>query len=237
MLNTLRSQSGNRTSALEARLRSFAPLAPADVEVVRACGEDLRSAPAGVEILSTSEAEHPRLIVSGWAASARSLRDGRRQVLQLFLPGDVLGLSLFTADGAVALSNVATADARPLAAALLGRAPAHAALHQAWEQSRYARHQQLLDQVLRLGRLSAYERMAHLLVELMERHRRAGLSDGQRMPWPLTQETLADVLGLSVVHVNRILQQLRREGLIVLRAGQLVTPDARRLAAAALWDG
>jgi CRP-like cAMP-binding protein len=237
MLNALRSHPGGRTGPLEARLQSYAPLKPSDLEVLRACGEDLKNAPSGSDILSASDGEHCRVIVSGWAASARSLRDGRRQVLQIFLPGDVLGISRFGSDGVVALSNVATTDARPLASALGARDPAHLTLWQAWERAQTARHQQLLDQVLRLGRLSAYERTAHLLLELMDRHRRAGLSDGQRMPWPLTQETLADVLGLSVVHVNRILQQLRREGLILLRAGQLATPDPARLAAAAVWDG
>ena len=74
----------------------------------------------------------------------------------------------------------------------------------------------------RLGRQTGYERTAHLLLELGDRLAAAGLGDGRRFPMPLTQESLADALGLSVVHVNRILQQLRRERLIELRSGEAV---------------
>jgi CRP-like cAMP-binding protein len=208
------------------------------VDVIRACSEDTKVSPPGIALGGGAHGEqHPRLITSGWAAAARHLPDGRRQILQIFLPGDVLGLSFLYLDGAVALTSTTTVDARPLAAALAEDDAEHVALRLAWERAQLARQKQLLDHIVRLGRLSAYERTVHLLVELMDRHRRAGLSDGRRMPWPLTQETLADVLGLSVVHVNRILQQLRREGMIALRAGQLVLPDADRLASIAAWDG
>jgi CRP-like cAMP-binding protein len=237
MLNSLRNPGVSRTAPLEARLQSFAPLRPQDLDVVRACGDDLKATAAGTEVMGPRSVEHPGVIVSGWAAAARSLLDGRRQILQIFLPGDVLGLSALHLDGIVALTSVTTTDAGPLAAALAAGDPAHLALRLAWERAQAARQRQLLNHIVRLGRLSAHERTAHLLLELVERHRRAGLSDGRRIPWPLTQETLADVLGLSVVHVNRILQQLRRENMIALRAGQLVLPDADRLAAMAVWDG
>jgi CRP-like cAMP-binding protein len=238
MLTPARTSNVARTAPLEARLQSYAPLKPSDVEIIRACCDDLKGAPAGSEILSAEAApEHPRLIVSGWAAAARSLSDGRRQILRIFLPGDVLGQAPMSALGAVALSSTTTTDARPLVAGLASRESAQGNLRLAWERAMARGQQQLLDQIVRLGRLSAYERTAHLLLELMERHRRAGLSDGRRMPWPLTQETLSDVLGLSVVHVNRILQQLRREGVIALRSGLLLIPDADRLAVVANWEG
>ena len=219
-------------------MRSFAALTNGDLEILRACREDPKAVPPGCAVLAPIGADdHPRLIVSGWAAATRSLPDGRRQILQIFLPGDVLGVSPLKFDrDAVALTAVTTTDARALAAALKARDAVHMGLCLAWERAQAARQQQLLDQIVRLGRLSAYERTAHLLLELIDRHRRAGLSDGRRIPWPLTQETLADVLGLSVVHVNRILQQLRREGLIALRAGQLLVSNLERLSDAAAWD-
>jgi CRP-like cAMP-binding protein len=222
-----------RTDALEARLASYGGLRSTDLIVLRACGEDSRSALAGDE---AEGGDGPRLLVSGWAGASTTLADGRRQILHIYLPGDVLGLPLARLNGSVALTNVVTTDARPLAAALSDDDVAHAGLRIACEHADASRQRQLLNQILRLGRLSAHERTAHLLVELSVRHRRADLSDGARMTWPLTQEMLADVVGLSVVHVNRILQQLRSEGMIVLRAGQLVLPDLRRLAAAAAWE-
>jgi CRP-like cAMP-binding protein len=70
------------------------------------------------------------------------------------------------------------------------------------------------DHIVRLGRLTAYERVAHLVLDIRDRLALVGLAAPDSFPPPLTQETLADVLGLSSVHVNRMLQQLRRDGLV-----------------------
>ena len=89
----------------------------------------------------------------------------------------------------------------------------------------------LVDHIVRLGRMSAYERTAHLLLELFQRQRRAGLAQADSMPLPINQEMLADALGLSIVHTNRVLQQLRRDGFIVSRPGRVIfqDPEALRL--------
>src|SRR3569623_1679107 len=90
MLSTVQAASVGRTAPLESRLQSYAPLRASDIEAIRACCEDLRNAPAGAEVIGGETIhDHPRLIVSGWAASIRALRAGRRQILHLFLPGDV----------------------------------------------------------------------------------------------------------------------------------------------------
>ena len=94
-----------------------------------------------------------------------------------------------------------------------------------------------VHQTLRLGRLSAYERTASLLIELHERLRRSGAASEAVMPLPLTQEMLADLLGLSIVHVNRILQQLRRENLIVYRSKRVQFPNLAALVQAAGHGG
>ncbi len=85
----------------------------------------------------------------------------------------------------------------------------------------------LLNQLLRIGRQSAYERVAHLILELRERLAMIGFAGTDTIPVPLTQEMLADALGLSIVHLNRTLQQLRREGLIQFKSGvmRLLQPD------------
>jgi CRP-like cAMP-binding protein len=88
----------------------------------------------------------------------------------------------------------------------------------------------IFDHVVRLGALTAYERIANLIVELLQRHEQVGLSDGRAAPWPISQEIMAEVVGLSAVHVNRILQQMRRDRLIELRAGTMLVLDAERLA-------
>lgn len=76
------------------------------------------------------------------------------------------------------------------------------------------------------------ERLAHLFLELHERLEVIGQTDGDRFPLPLTQETLADVSGLSVVHVNRTLQELRRENLARFEKGWVHLLDRRALAEA-----
>lgn len=225
-----------QTGALEAKLSGLAPLGPPDLAAIRACCEDVRSHGAGAEILRVGEEGPPRLILEGWAGWTATLPDGRRQIVQILLPGDVVGLPPSPGGAVAALTTLKTADAAPLAAAVEGSAPEHRALRAAWNAVQQAGHRQLLDQVVRLGRRSAYERTAHLLLELLGRQHRAGLTDQNAMAWPLTQEMLADVLGLSIVHVNRTLQQLRRDGMIVLRTGRVTIPDVERLARVAEWD-
>src|SRR5262249_31221629 len=77
---------------------------------------------------------------------------------------------------------------------------------------------------------SALARLAHLLLSLCDRLKEAGLADGDRFSFPLTQEMLADALGLSIVHVNRTLQHLRRENLIANSRGVMTPRDRRALA-------
>lgn len=89
----------------------------------------------------------------------------------------------------------------------------------------------LLAQIMRLGRQTAHERFANLLLELDYRLRGRGLGLGQNRGFalPLTQEVLADALGLSVVHVNRTLQQMRRSGLVEISRGRVVLKDVNAL--------
>ncbi|HEY3951056.1 Crp/Fnr family transcriptional regulator [Phenylobacterium sp.] len=174
----------------------------------------------------------PILIASGWAAITATLEDGRRQIISLLIAGDILEplLDLQPGLAVTALTTVVTVDSSGLVSTLRERLAGDLRpLAEAWARMRQAVQARLLRQVVRLGRLSAYERTAELMVDLHRRQRRSGLADEQSMPLPLTQEMLADHLGLSVVHVNRILQQLRREGLIVFRAGRIVLPDLPRL--------
>jgi CRP-like cAMP-binding protein len=89
---------------------------------------------------------------------------------------------------------------------------------------------------LNLGQRTALERMAHLLCELFFRLRLAGLTSGDNCEFPLTQADLADASGLSKVHVNRTLQELRSANLIVLKGKTLVVPDLRRLMDAGLFN-
>jgi len=191
---------------------------------------------AAGEVIEAEDARRPRLriLLSGWACACRTLPDGRRQILRLILPGDLC--SVFALDArpdagaAVALTRARTADLGPVHVLLDPSCPQQPAVAATLRTVAAREYAGLLTHLVRLGRMSAYERTGHLLLELFERQQRAGLVQGRSMPLPLTQEVLADVLGLSIVHVNRTLQQLRREGLIVYRAGRVTFSDMERLA-------
>lgn len=232
------------------RLGSFAPLSALDAERVFALPLVPHASPAGAELCAAGVAGlRPRFLVQGWACRLRVLPDGRCQIFNLVLPGDLIGSCLRphqpAAAATVALTRVETASAAGFAA-LLGAAapqpgvpaaspslasrPSLAAACAALERQGEAL---LLDQITRLGRQSAYERTAHLFLEIWGRLAVVGLAAGNTFRWPLRQDTMADLLGLSVVHVNRTLQQLRRERVLELRAGVAVLLQPERLRAAA----
>jgi CRP-like cAMP-binding protein len=161
--------------------------------------------------------QEAQLIVSGWAARVRILLDGRRQFISFVLPGELVGMCLqpqpLASSTVVALTDLLVATPpSPAEGDGLGRAyRTSAALEEAF----------LLAQITRLGRLDAHERIIDLLLELEERLALAGLAADGVFDLPLTQEVLGDVLGLTSVHINRMLQQARRNGELDWRAGRL----------------
>jgi CRP-like cAMP-binding protein len=167
------------------------------------------------------------IIVSGWACRSRILTDGRRQILGFLLPGDVLGFHRHRQPIATtsvnAITSVSICDAPATDARRIG-----SGLAEAYAMSCALQEAYLFNHIVRLGRQTAYERLAHLMLELAERLRRAGLAIGNRFPMPLTQEYLGDTLGLTSVHINRTLQQLRREQMLEAANGYvtLLQPDA-----------
>ncbi|WP_395672417.1 Crp/Fnr family transcriptional regulator [Phenylobacterium sp.] len=168
-------------------------------------------------------ARRPRYMLSGWACRYRDLPDGRRQIFDLVLPGDGVGVCLrphpLATTTTQALTAVRLIDAGPLLRMDAFEACGDllpALLAQAGADERRA-----MSQIMRLGRQTALERMAHLFLELHERLAAVDAVDGDRFQFPLTQEILADLTGLSTVHVNRTLQELRRQGLLGLEKGWL----------------
>ncbi|MCR5874810.1 helix-turn-helix domain-containing protein [Phenylobacterium sp. J426] len=214
---------------LARRLSSFRPLQADDLAPLSELGADDHAHAAGAE-LSLGQGE-TRLVTAGLVGEARLLSDGRRQIVALRLPGDILTPG-YTANHVIsALAPSRTLDATALLSRL-GDPRAAPALHAAWAEARRMEQRAVLDHVVRLGRLSAYERTAHLLLELHERLVRVKLAQANGFQLPITQEIMADLLGLSIVHVNRTLQQLRREGLLTYRAGSIGLPDRTSLAEA-----
>ena len=223
---------GNPPDLVIRRLSRFAPLADNERALLRGMTEQTREVPMGQCLVAEGEKlDNARLLLGGWACRMRTFPDGRRQIFEFLLPGEMYGLCM--RPQAVSLATVITltpaviADAQPLKDVLCEKKSAYPNLAAALHIAQGMDEAHLLNQLIRIGRQSAYERVAHLILELRERLMNVGLATNETLPVPLTQEMLADALGLSIVHLNRTLQQLRRENLIQFRSGlmRLLAPD------------
>lgn len=164
------------------------------------------------------QSDHFFTVRSGWACSYRNMEDGSRQVLDIYVPGDVIGLREFAFRRRVSnLLVITESELCPF--------PKHR-LSEVFEASRLlcnlffliaAREQAVLvERLINLGRRSAREKLAHFLLEMAYRLDKACVNVEDCNHLPLTQVLLADALGLSTVHVNRTLQELKQEGLVTL---------------------
>lgn len=214
----------------QSALTRLSALAPLDDRAVAALSDAIAQAQpvrARRELMAEGNAiDHAKLIVSGWAARMRLLPDGRRQLLSFLLPGDLVGLCEQPAPLAVS-TVVALTDVTACAAPPAAVSPT---LAQAYATSRALDEGYLLAQIVRLGRYTAQERIGDLLLELLERLQLAGLASQGSFDLPLTQETLADALGLTSVHVNRMLQLARKQDSLHWKNSRLTLPDPGRLA-------
>jgi CRP-like cAMP-binding protein len=184
------------------------------------------------------------IVFDGWLTRTVMLVDGRRQIVDFLLPGDVVSLATGRCSGAESrLTNLTPARYATVSSArfqwLRERQPSVALRFQ---DAILRTECRLADQVLRLGRLGAYERTAHLLLDLLARlhHGESLRSARYRYHLPVTQEDLADALGLSAVHMNRVLRAMTRDRLVGIegRAARTVLTvlDVERLADIAMYD-
>lgn len=210
------------TGAFSERLSRLARLESDELEMLQAAERDQRRSPARRELIVEGEPVRTRrALLSGWACRQRILSDGRRQILGLLMPGDLIGMchqsSPLASTSILTINEVVTC---PAPAAAPG-----SCLAEAYARSAALEEHYLLTHITRLGRLNAYERLADWLLEIQERLALVGMSASEPFPLPLTQEMLADTLGLTSVHVNRTLQTMRREGLLTAKGGMIAFPD------------
>lgn len=187
------------------------------------------------------EGERPAeccLILKGFVCRYMLLSDGSRQILSFHIPGDIpdlqslhlkvmdhsLGTLVPTSVAFISHQSLHDLNARHprIASAFWRDTLVDAAIFRLW--------------MVNIGRRSAYGRIAHLLCELLVRLKAAGLAQDHAYELPVTQAELGDALGLSTVHVNRILQELRGKGLIVLRGSSLTICDWEGLKEAGGFD-
>ena len=197
--------------------------------------------PAGCEIVEQGASGRQFfVIIDGWAVQYELLEDGGRQILEFLLPGSVVG---FRSDDEApspyfvqALTGVRAC--RLSTAGFLHAAKSDPALALRLATVTRRSHHRSLRRLTLIGRRTARERVAVLLFELHRLARRWSLSPCEdETPLPLTQEHIGDALGLTSVHVNRMLRELREDGVLALKNGVLRILDPGRLAGIAGHDG
>lgn len=217
---------------LAAKLNTFVQLSDGELD----CLTRLQSRPTSVKIghalVQEGQTGHKAFILqAGWACSFKSMRDGNRQIIGFPIPGDCIGLRsvlLRTSDHSFSALTEATVSGVD-ASRMIGIFNEFPRLGAAilWAASR--EEAMVVEHLVNIGRRSALERTANFFLELGERLRLVGLASETTYACPLNQYVLADALGLSAIHVNRVLRQLRELGLMTLKGGQVVIHDVTAL--------
>lgn len=219
-------------SALSRKLDGFAPLAETDRAALAGLTRYVRSVERHTVLVEQEGVtDHALIVIAGFASRSKRRASGRRQILAYLIPGDLCdrgALHGYPLDHAIeALTHCRIAKV-PRAAYfdLLGQ---HPRIALALQRAKLAEEATAREWMVNIGMRSGPERMAHLLCELLERLGSIGAVAAGQFDMPLTQMELADTLGLSTVHVNRVLQALRRDGLITLRNRRLQILAPRQL--------
>jgi CRP-like cAMP-binding protein len=221
------------------KLAQLVKLAPDEIAVLEGLQSITRTVRRNREIITEGHKYDALFVlIDGISIRYRILHDGRRQILNIALPGDFIGFpSNFFDKALYSVTALTEALISPIPfRTLLGLFDRHPRLAAAifWsfacEAAMYAEH--LID----VGRRSALERVAHFLLELLTRLKIIGLADERSFRMPLTQELIADSLGLSVPHVNRTLRQLRDDELVSIEGSIVIIKDVEALSALADFE-
>jgi CRP-like cAMP-binding protein len=224
---------------LARKLAHFIQLSEVEQQVLQSMPVRLHQVEARRDIVADGDLPAElSLITEGFACRYKILKDGRRQIMAILIPGDICDLGALSTGGmdhGVAALNNNQIAAIPLERifdsmekypriefALWRASVLDGALYRQW--------------LINLGRRSAYERVAHLICEIWTRLEAIGRAVSGRYELPVTQSQLADATGLSLVHVNRTLKRLREDGLIAFHNNQVKVLHQERLCAAAEFD-
>lgn len=225
--------------AVASKLEAFTRLSTDDRAALAQVSRNFRFIDARRDLIGEGDRpRHVHLVLEGWACRYKQLPDGKRQIVALFIPGDFCDANVYILKamdhsiGAITRLKVATITPEEMNALTAERPRITQALW--WHELVSAAVQR--EWTLNLGQRSAYERLAHLLIELYLRLKTVGRAHNGRCDFPLTQNDLADATGLTSVHVNRTLQELRRDGLIELERKQLQLLDMPRMMDVAMFN-
>ncbi len=226
-------------SPIARKLAAFVRLSEVDLVVMSDLYRRRRRFSVGVDMIHQGQTDQSAFVLaSGWASSYKILPSGSRQIVNIQIPGDFLGLRsvLFrTADHNVEpITVVHASEVRPRDLLNAFSQTPRLATAVLWAASRD--EAMVVEHLVGVGRRTATERMAHFLLELGARLRLVGLGTREGYLCPLSQYILADTLGLSAVHVNRVLRELREAGMVTFQKGRVVFDDYNALVEHASFD-
>lgn len=220
-------------NAFVTKLSGFAALQSAEREMLANVCDTTRVVPARYDLIREGDKPGPVFIMlEGWACRYKLLPEGGRQIMAFLMPGDFCDMHVAVLDemdhniGTITRSRIASVPRARMEELINATQPIS---HAFWRA-------QLVDEatlrawIVSMGRRGSVERVAHLMCELYVRAHNIGIASGDRLAFPLTQVVLADALGLTPVHINRVLRQLRIEGVMEIGRGVLVIADPHKLA-------
>ena len=191
----------------------------------------------GQELTHEGQSGHKAFILQrGWACSYKDLPNGTRQIISFPIAGDCVGLrTILLRTAAHSYSALTDAVVSPVEGSDIIQCVAEFPRVVAaflWAASRD--EAMVVEHLVSIGRRNAIERTAHFFMELAERLSLVGLAKAQaaktrEFNWPLTQFELADALGLTAIHINRVLRQMREQDLLTLHKGIAIIHDLDRL--------
>ncbi len=226
-------------SALLSKLTKRSGLSPSDEQALLAGASTPRHTARGDRLIQEGcETTSLIILCDGMARAARTLADGSQQIVAIFVAGDTLNAGeLMFPRSRMSISALTPTVCLPIPLARLDRLVANrpAIARALWlETAAQAAIQQ--EWMVWLGRRNAQARLAHFLCEVCYRLQIGAEDPGEAFDLPLTQHELADILGLSTVHVNRVLQFLRSQKLIELSRNRLTIQDKSGLREIAEFD-
>ncbi len=228
-----------KASPLTQKLSAFVALSETELAVLERLHLRRKTFSVGRDLVHQGQSEQAAYILaSGWVVSYKIQADGSRQIVDFQIPGDFLGLRsvlLHTSDhGVEPIVDIEAAEV--LVSDLLQAFAETPRLATAvlWAVSRD--EAMVVEHLVGLGRRDADARMAHFLLELGVRLSLVGMGSREGYACPLTQYHLADALGLSAIHVNRVLRKLREAGLVTFQFGRVTFDDYEGLVALADFD-
>ena len=226
-------------NAFVRKIRAYGQLSEEEVRLLIEASDAVHTVPPHRDLIR--EGDRPSslfVILEGWACRYKLLPDGSRQIMAFLMPGDFCDLHVGElAEMDHSISTITTCQIttirRELVEALIISTPA---LTRAFWRAQLIDKSVLRAWVVSMGRRDSLQRVAHMMLELHIRMRAIGLVEGGRCEIPLTQLVLADALGLTPVHVNRVLRKLREMRVMELGSGTLWILDIVALAKLAGFD-